>query len=202
MITSVDNETVAELVRLIREGCEDAGPFLVSVCGARLSKYVNLLASDMSETDREAICEAAVERAVRQIDKFDPLLGTFDAWLRGYVRYVVMERRQASREILTDPIDLPEPYSLSDSASGSMSRLAQPLTETLVSLPEADQMIIRLRDFEDLPYSEIAALLNVREAATRQRHLRALKRLRKALEARPEFNSLLNEERERGSHPK
>jgi RNA polymerase sigma factor (sigma-70 family) len=197
MISTVDEHAVKELVDLVLEGSTEAGTFLVSLCGARLAKYVNLIAPDLSERQRENICEVAVERAVRGIDKYRPVQGSFDSWLRGYARYVVREeRRRAWQEVSTDPAELPEVSPPPEETKTQTNPLADLLHSALLTLSETDQMIIRLRDYEDLPYSEIAELLNVQEPATRQRHARALKRLREVLVHQPEFQDILGESKQ------
>jgi DNA-directed RNA polymerase specialized sigma24 family protein len=61
----------------------------------------------------------------------------------------------------------------------------------LALLSKTDQLMIRLRDYEDLSYDAIATLLEVEAAACRQRHSRALRRLRDLIEADKELAVLL-----------
>jgi RNA polymerase sigma factor (sigma-70 family) len=182
--TAVDPENIAELVALAKEGSSEAGPYLVSLCGARLARYVSLINRSISPADLEAVCEQAIERAVQHIEDFDPNRASFDAWVRGFVRFVLLEHHRAGQSVPTDPAELPAiPPSESSSAT---SPLISPLKNALGNLAETDQMIIQLRTFEQLPYESIAELLNVQPAACRQRHARALGRLRREILANPE----------------
>lgn len=52
----------------------------------------------------------------------------------------------------------------------------------LAQLPERDREVLVLRHLEQLPTPDIAAVLEVSEAAVHTRHLRALRRLRQLLE--------------------
>jgi RNA polymerase sigma-70 factor (ECF subfamily) len=59
--------------------------------------------------------------------------------------------------------------------------LAQRVRAALAELAEADRELLLMRNLDELPYDEIACLLDVEPAAARQRYGRALLRLRKAL---------------------
>jgi RNA polymerase sigma-70 factor (ECF subfamily) len=48
-------------------------------------------------------------------------------------------------------------------------------------MPADDRELLLMRHYEDLPYGEIAVLLDVTPAAARQRHGRALLRLSRLL---------------------
>src|SRR5664280_1325442 len=93
VMTQVSTADVDELVLLAQAGAEEAGPYLVSLCGARLAGYARHLAPELSEAERDEVCERAVELAVRRIDRFDRNRGSFESWVRGFVRFVAQERR-------------------------------------------------------------------------------------------------------------
>jgi RNA polymerase sigma-70 factor (ECF subfamily) len=52
----------------------------------------------------------------------------------------------------------------------------------VAGLDEADREIILMRHFEQLSNQEVATVLGIAEAAASMRHLRALRRLRTALQ--------------------
>src|SRR5262245_59291878 len=60
--------------------------------------------------------------------------------------------------------------------------LAEQVAAVVAELPEADREILLLRQVQDLPYEEVALLLDIDPAAARQRYGRALLRLQKRLE--------------------
>jgi RNA polymerase sigma-70 factor (ECF subfamily) len=61
------------------------------------------------------------------------------------------------------------------------------LEELLNGMDEIDREIIVLRNFEELTNSEAAQLLQIKPSAACNRYVRALERLRQALDEIPEF---------------
>ena len=183
-----------ELIEQLRRGEPQAGPFLISLLGPQLMAHARDLASDLSDTDREHICEFAVERAVRRIDAYDSERASFKAWVRGFVRYAVADwRRERGRtSSLDEAAELPavEPGSAEPDHPGRDEAIAEGLTR----LQDTDQEIIRLRDVERLPYGAIAIRLGVSEDGCRQRHLRALRRLRQIFDEDPGLQAQVWEE--------
>ena len=168
----------AQLVDSLKEGDGSAAAFLVSRHAPRLLGYAAAIAVDITETDRELICERVVETAAAKIDDFDPAKGSFPGWLRGILRNEVKSWRRRSpatfeldEHAVAAPPDEDPPREVAET---NPSAVLAPLLEQLAP---AERLIIRLRDLEDLPYSAIAATLDAREDACRQRHRRALKRL-------------------------
>lgn len=62
------------------------------------------------------------------------------------------------------------------------------LAASLESLSEMDREILTLRHFEDLSNKEVAQLLKIEQKAASIRYIRAIKRLRKCLEANQQFD--------------
>jgi RNA polymerase sigma factor (sigma-70 family) len=169
-----------ELVRALILGDSAAGAFLVSHYAPQLLGYAALLAGDLSETDRETLCETTVERAVEKIDRFDRSKGSFPGWLRGILRFEVKDWRrhhpiQVAFEEGSMPVEVPSETSpLRPGEAEPAVSAAQLLDE----LAPTDRLIIQLRDIEGLPYAAIADLLKVKDEACRQRHKRAMERLK------------------------
>lgn len=192
---------IAELVNRARAGAPDAGPSLVSLCGARLAQYAHLVAPQLSDADRDEICERAVEHAVERIELYDDARGSFETWLRGFVRREIYElsRRVPSIAVATDQLEhlavpsVTAQYHEPGNQTGFLQKLAHELKLLIESLSETDQLMLMLRDYERLPYSSIAQRLGVSESACRQRHLRALARLRQMSRKHPEFAHLWGE---------
>lgn len=193
---------IAELIERVKAGAPDAGPSLVSLCGARLAEYARLVAPQLSDADKDEICEYAVEHAVERIELYDVTRASFETWLRGFVRREIYElsRRTSSvvmatdeLERLTSPIAANYPREPGATASGIGQERVRKLHVLIVSLSETDQLLLALRDYELLPYASIAERLGASESACRQRHLRALSRLRKIARHHPEFADLWEE---------
>jgi RNA polymerase sigma factor (sigma-70 family) len=175
-----DNEATGtdELVEALRNGDDAAGAFLVSRHAPLLLGYAGLVASDIPETDREMVCEVTVERAVDRIDQFNPQKGSFEGWLRGILRNEIKAWRRGRTAI--DELDesrVAAPTVDAPTEARELVNAPAIVAELLAQLSESDQLIVRMRDLEEVPYSFIARVLDVREDACRQRHKRALERL-------------------------
>jgi RNA polymerase sigma-70 factor, ECF subfamily len=192
---------IAELVDRLKAGAPDAGPSLVSLCGARLVQYAHLVAPQLSDADKDDVCERAVEHAVERIELYDVTRGSFEAWLRGFVRREIYElsRRAAFTAVASDQLEhlavsvAADRYLESTGQASTLKELAAKLHLLMESLSETDQLMLALRDYERLPYSSIAERLGVSEPACRQRYLRALARLRQMSQQHPEFADLWGE---------
>ena len=171
----------ADLLGKARRGEPSAAPFLVSYYGERLLGFARAHAPDLSDPDREQIVELAIEAGVRSIRRFDEAKGTLLAWFRGQVRYQTLGWRRSHPPMaaLSDNVVSREPPVEPAPATIEALRAA------LARLSHDDQVILALRNVEGLAYSEIAQRLGISDDATRQRHKRALKRLRVAVRDEP-----------------
>lgn len=166
-----------ELIEAAKNGEDWAGPFLVSLFAPRLLGLTRSLAGDLGDDACEHIAANAVERAVRKIDLFDAAKGDFAAWCRGMVRFAAADYRRYQERLSS--------LDASGDVAATEPEPSQPLPEVVkaalreavAQLSDADQAIIALRDFEGLPSREIATRLGVNDAAVRQRHVRARRRL-------------------------
>lgn len=185
----MDDALDADLVAKARRGEPSAAPFLVSCYGERLLGYARAHAPDLSDADRERIVELAIEAGVRAMAQFDPAKGNLFSWFRTQVRYKTLQWRRST----------PSTKSIDD-------HVVQPMTETPLDSPTAsalrraidrlsrdDQIILALRSSERLDHGEIAQRLGISEPAARQRHSRALKRLRSEALTEPELSHMRTE---------
>lgn len=183
-----------ELLEAAREGEGWAGLAIVTQLMPTLLRYAEGIASDLSSADHEEAVERAIIRSVDSIERFDPTRATFPTWVRGYVRYAISDiRRAKGGEVTLDEAELP-PW-MDEIGSGAPSGESSPpegLTWPLLELPVTDQVIIALRDFEQLTYQQCAEHIGggVTEGACRVRHHRALGRLRAILESDPTYQHL------------
>lgn len=170
----MDGDLEAELVEKARRGDTSAAPFLVSCFGERLLGYARAHAPDLSDADREQIVELAVEAGVRAIDKYDSTKGSLEGWFRGQVRYRTLGWRRGHplmSEIRDDPaVPSPEP--------AKSTTTVEALRAAMSRLSHDDQLILALRSTEQIAFAEIAQRLDITEDAARQRHHRAVHRLR------------------------
>jgi len=179
----VMDDLETQLVESAKLGEPSAGPFLVSYCGERLLGYAHSHAPDLSDPDRERIVEMAIEAGVRAIGQFDPTKGSLLGWFRTQIRYKTLEWRRSNptpyaldREVVAPGI---APPTIVDEATEEALRRA------ISRLEPADQLILALRDVEQLPYREIADRLRITNEVARQRHVRAIRRLRQQVRDEP-----------------
>lgn len=170
----MDGDLEAELVAKARRGEASAAPFLVSCFGERLLGYARAHAPDLSDADREQIVELSVEAGVRAIDKYDASKGSLEGWFRGQVRFRTLSWRRGHPRIAEIPDDsaVPAPELASSESAISALRAA------IGRLSHDDQLILALRNTEQIAFAEIAQRLGTSEEAARQRHHRAVSRLR------------------------
>ena len=155
---------------------------------------------DASDVVQEAMADAARH--------FDEYLRTrplpFSAWLRQLAwerlvklhRHHVRAQKRSVRREEDQSMPLPEDSVLrlarrllasGTSPSQALIRDEQRhrLTVALEQLAPHDREILVMRNLEQLPIAEIAAVLGLTEGAVKVRHLRALQRLRIVLEVSP-----------------
>jgi RNA polymerase sigma factor (sigma-70 family) len=181
-----------DLVEKARRGDSSAAPFLVSQFGERLLGYARSHAPDLSDADREQIVERAIEAGVRAIARFDPARGTLAGWFRTQVRYKTLAWRRAN------PVSVPlNPDMVEPPTSPPFDPAAvKAVRRAIGKLGRDDQIVLALRDAEQLDYREIAQRLNITEDAARQRHARAKKRLNQRAMDEPELVNLRSADNE------
>jgi RNA polymerase sigma-70 factor (ECF subfamily) len=128
----------------------------------------------------------------------------FSAWLRQFAwervvklhrRHIHAQKRSVSREEAWS-VPLPDDSALqlarrllandtSPSQALIRDELRQRLRAALEQLAPHDREILVMRNLEQLPIAEIAAVLGLTEGAVKVRHVRALQRLRSILEESP-----------------
>jgi RNA polymerase sigma-70 factor (ECF subfamily) len=203
-----EGEEIAEQVERLRSGDEAALAPLFSAYRDRLRRMVEFrldarLRGRVSTSDvlQEAYIDALKRLRHFQADAEVPLF----VWLRTVTiqRLIQVHRqhlgagiRDAAREVSLGRL-APEASSemiaefIADQSSPSMAAqrgeaLAQ-LREALDGLDPIDREVLALRHFEDLNNHEVAALLGIQPAAASKRYVRALERLKDALERFPDF---------------
>jgi RNA polymerase sigma-70 factor (ECF subfamily) len=147
---------------------------------------------DPSDVVQEALLEV-----VRRMDDFlrrRPM--PFHLWVRKttYERLLNLHRDhlQRARRSVDREVALPDRSSLllaqpllaggpSPSQDLAAREVADRVARAVAQLSEADREILLMRHAEELPYEEIAGLLEIEPAAARKRYGRALLRLQKVL---------------------
>ena len=199
-----DSAFTQRLLEQARAGATGAVDRLLERHRAYLRRFVDLRmdAQLRPRVDPSDVVQEAQMEAVRRLDGY---LGDtpmpFRLWLRQIAqdRLLMLRRRhlEARRRTVMREVALPDESSLafarqlvaggsSPSARLTTGELAQRVQQAVARLPEADQEIVLLRNFEGLSNQEVAHLLKIQPATASQRYGRALLRLRKLLNEAPE----------------
>lgn len=185
---------IDKLMGALRDGEPWAGAALVTVMGPTLMSHAQRVGADLGPADQELAVEKALETALRKIDKYDETRGGPGAWLRPFVTHAVADiRRSGPKQVALEPDLLPDQPPDDTPPRPEAARVGWLVRE----LSEADEVILRLRDMEDLDYAEIADRIGgVTEGACRVRHHRAVRRLAGLARASGDFDALLGQENE------
>jgi RNA polymerase sigma-70 factor (ECF subfamily) len=108
------------------------------------------------------------------------------AGIRNAAREVPMAR-VASREASVDMIAAFIADQMSPSMTAQRGETLEQLRVALEGLDATDRQVLALRHFDELTNNEVAAFLDIQPAAASKRYVRALERLRDALERSPDF---------------
>jgi RNA polymerase sigma-70 factor (ECF subfamily) len=124
-------------------------------------------------------------------------------WLTGrtlqamHRRHLGVRARDAGREVRIDRHGMPEASSVAMAAqllgrdtrpsdAAARDERKQRVREALEALDPADREILVLRHFEELTAAEAAQVLGIARSAASKRYVRALKRLKGRIQARPD----------------
>ena len=159
-----------------------------------------------ARVDPSDVVQEALATAYPRLEEYlkDPPL-PFYPWLRQFAwdcilqvhrRHIAAHRRSVTREEVRQPGLTSESVlrlsqrllSRNSSPSGQIIRkeLRDRLQAALAKLTPNDREILVMRNLEQMPAAEIAAVLGIKEGTVRVRHLRALERLRNLLDVEEE----------------
>lgn len=201
-----ETEGTDELCRRIAAGDPTAVDRLLERYRPRLRRMVEVhldrrvaARADASDVVQEAMADAAVrlpDFARRANFPFYPWLRQI-AWerlLQLHRRHIGAAKRSVMRERLavefeSDPSVLPLAHWVAAKESSPSRRKVgeerrHELIRSLQELPEHYRQVIVLRHLEELPFDEIAAVLNLGVEAVRSRYRRAIERLHGILSQR------------------
>jgi RNA polymerase sigma-70 factor (ECF subfamily) len=183
-VSQGDRQALDRLLERHRPGLQT---FIEARLGPRLRTRL-----DPSDVVQDALLDA-----VRRMDDFlerRPM--PFRLWVRktAYERLLNYRRdhQKRARRSVHREVPLPERSSLllarpllarghSPSELVAVRELAERVSRAVAGLAEADREILLMRHVEELPYEEIACLLEIEPPAARKRYGRALIRLQKVL---------------------
>lgn len=165
------NETV--WIRRCKRGHRRAFEPLVRRYGPRA--YGFALGKVRDPEEAKDLSQEAFLRAFRAIDRFDESR-PFYPWLLTILRNLCISYLRRRRPTISIE-DMP-PAKQAAKSRGLSPELRLSLKQALDSLSESDREIVILKDFQDLTYNEIAAMLNVPRGTVQSRLYYARRRLR------------------------
>jgi RNA polymerase sigma-70 factor (ECF subfamily) len=194
-----DSTETRGLLRQADNGDRQAFEQLFARYRPGLRKFVELRLDPRvrARLDPSDVVQETHLEALRRLDDYlarRPM--PFDVWLRktAHDRLLMARRRHlgAERRSVRREARLPERSSLllaqrlaasAPSPSQQLHRreMIPRVRRALAALAETDAEILLMRDYEELSYPEIAAILDIEPAAARKRYGRALLKLHKAL---------------------
>jgi RNA polymerase sigma-70 factor (ECF subfamily) len=136
-----------------------------------------------SADEAEDVLQEVFLQVHKSLSTFQPSKGAFTTWLhRITVNHCLNRRRKRHLSIL--PLDKVSCTSLTDHSPSPEGRLGKEAVvhQALSRLSEKLRTVVILRYYWDLPYGEIAQILNVPAGTIKSRLHLALKTLRKELE--------------------
>jgi RNA polymerase sigma-70 factor (ECF subfamily) len=201
---ALDAEMVDELLRRTEQGDSSAAQRLLAGHRDRLKNMVRVRLDrrmvariDPSDVVQEALAEAAQRLPRYPLERPIP----FYPWLRQlawkrleklHERHLLTQRRAVGREErltghVSDESVLELAGRIAAPGSSPSERLVRDevrrrVHEAIAELSDLDRELLVLRYLEQLPAAEVRAILEIGEEAYAKRHLRAMQRLRRALE--------------------
>lgn len=199
-----DSDTSHDLLQRARQGDREALNVVFDESRDRLRRMIQFRLDrrlqgriDASDVLQEAFLDAAGRIDAGTVNPDIPLF----LWLRLVVGEKLIElhrhhlgtaRRDAARELslYSGPLPAASSAALAANLVGRMTSPSQAaeraervlrLQEALNAMDDIDREVLALRHFEQLSNAEAARTLDIDESAASNRYVRALKRLRKAL---------------------
>ena len=174
--TSTDQDIVAEVL----SGRTDRFAPLVRRYLPTVVGFLRYLGATPSESDD--VAQEAFLKAFQHLGSYDRQR-SFPTWLLAIAKNTFLnERRRQGREGTFVKRLAEEPSPFRQIEETAMNRCLA--TDILEALSEEDRFLIQLRIYQDLPFAEIAAILEESENTVRVRFHRLLSRLQGAHGAR------------------
>ncbi|MDH4222078.1 MAG: sigma-70 family RNA polymerase sigma factor [candidate division Zixibacteria bacterium] len=174
-------ESVKELILRFKRGEEKAFNELVNLYKKGIFNLV--LRMVRNREDAMDLTQEVFVKAYRSLDDFRGD-SSFSTWLHRIAVNLSLNftQRDKFRSFISLP-DIASPITSSDSPSIDFERkeLDKTLDQAVSSLPGKQRSVFVLRYYEELPYSEIASILEKNEGTIKANYFQAVRKLRKFL---------------------
>lgn len=179
-----DNDLLVGLMQRVREGEEEAFRDLVELTEDRL--YGGIVKFLGFTEGAEDLAQKVYLRIWQARERYEPS-AKFTTWMFSIAhRLVLNERRGLSRRaavfVRNPPDEVREPVSPdSPFRKASAAELGQAIEAALVELPDDQRVAITLRRYQEMPYEDIAQVLQTTVPAVKSLLFRARESLRTKL---------------------
>ena len=171
----MDSSTIAA----IRAGDTEKFGLLYDAYFPRIYRYIFYRTRDKETA--EDIVSTTFFKAVERLDMFDPIKGTFSAWLYRVARNTLYDHTRAKKH--TEPLENAEAIPTSFETPGEAfdrKELVQKVRRLMDTLPVEQKEVISMRVWDELSYGEIAHILEKSEASCKMLFHRGIVKLRAA----------------------
>lgn len=170
------------LVRQAAHGDAAAWEALMHAHQEPVFRFAYLLLGDPD--DAEDIAQESFLRAWKHLERFD-LTRPFRPWLLSITANLASNRRRSAGRYFASLLRTfrDEPTSMRIEETSAKKIEAHELWRAVQTLNPADQQVIYLRYFLDLPVHETAQVLQVAEGTVKSKLSRALEKLRSIIQA-------------------
>jgi len=167
-----------DLVLRSQGGDEEAFAALFQKYKNLVYKTAYLMLGDANET--EDVLQEVFIQVHKSLHTFQPSKGAFTTWLHRITVNRCLNRRRKRRPLSLDESSL---SSLSSRSPSSESREVEVVRQAVSRLSEKQQAVVILRYYWELPYAEIAQILDIPVGTVKSRLNLALRTIRKELGA-------------------
>lgn len=183
---------LAWLVHRSQRGDREAFRHLYRLLHGPVARFVGRRVR--SAADAEDLVAEVFARLFESLDRVDGRRGTVLAYALAAARNAVVDRARLGTPTNLDALCVPVPEQAPDPVEGIAARQERErLRACLAGLPAEVRELLALRFGEELRHAEIALVMNLTEAAVRQRLSRAIRELRSQLDEDAVQKELANE---------
>lgn len=182
MNLSAEAGAIIEKCRVVEEGVTFCGIYEAHY--ARIYSYVRYRVFDFH--DAEDLVSKIFEKAFYKLDSYRAEKGTIAAWLFTITRNTIKDYYRKMARFHSAPLETIEDSACTEidfDGKLILCEIKQQLYDALMALSHREQAIIALKFRCDMSNREIACLLDISESNTGIILFRAMRRLRKILEA-------------------
>lgn len=169
-----------ELLKKAQEDDKDAYGEIYSLFYQRIYRYCQFHCQNQ-ETAID-ICQDTFLKAWKALPNFNTAKGTFQAFLYKIAKNLIIDSsRKKKEEPLSgyEHLETKEDFAADIDKDTSINKLK----EAIKQLNQKDKQIIVLHYFEELPGTDVAKIVGIREGALRVRTHRIIKKLKEIMES-------------------